>query len=90
MKWSTSYKGPEYMCITENRDMQLLVKHIYFILYHPNKAERCFSARDSTSWMYGIGGKLGETKVAKWLEKKGRVHKIFSILMWVYKIEFER
>ena len=27
------------MCIMDRRDMQLLVKHIYFILYNPNKGK---------------------------------------------------
>ena len=30
------------MCIMDRRDMQLLVKHIYFILYNPNKGKVTF------------------------------------------------
>ena len=30
-------EGPEYMCIMDRRDMKLLVKHIYMILYNPNE-----------------------------------------------------
>ena len=34
--------------------MKLLVKHIYFILYNPNKATTFFRDRGSVGWMYGI------------------------------------
>ena len=70
-----TYGGPEYMCIMDRRDMRLLVKHIYFILYNPNKAKDCFGARENVDWMYGVGGKLEETSsVAQWLRTLGRVN----------------
>ena len=70
-----TYGGPEYMCIMDRRDMRLLVKHIYFILYNPNKAKACFGDRGNVGWMYGVGGKLEESSsVAQWLRTKGRVN----------------
>ena len=59
----------------DRRDMRLLVKHIYFILYNPNKAKACFGDRGNVGWMYGVGGKLEESSsVAQWLRTKGRVN----------------
>lgn len=70
-----NYGGPEYMCIMDRRDMQLLVKHIYIILHHPNQAEDCFHGRENVGWMYGVGGSLEENSpVAKWMRTLGRVN----------------
>jgi len=67
-----TYGGPEYMCIMDRRDMRVLVKHIYFILYHPIKARRCFHGREDVGWMYGVDGSLADTPVAKWMKEAGR------------------
>ena len=44
----------EYICIMDRRDMKLFVKHIYSILYNPNKATTFFGDRGSVGWMYGV------------------------------------
>jgi len=69
-----TYGGPEYMCIMDRRDMQLLVKHIYFVLYHPEAAMKCFHGRENVGWMYGVGGSLeASSPVAQWMTEQGRV-----------------
>ena len=68
------FGGPEYMCIMDRRDMQLLVKHIYFVLYHPNKAVKCFHGREDVNWMFGPGGSLeANSPVAQYMTQQGRV-----------------
>ena len=52
--WSIGYGGQEYICIMDRRDMRLLVKQIYFILYNPNKATTFFGDRGSVGWLYGV------------------------------------
>ena len=67
MTETNAYGDPEYMCIMDRRDMQLLVKHIYMILYNPVKAKRCFHGRENVDWMYGVDGDLAENSVSKWM-----------------------
>jgi len=73
-----TYGGPEYMCIMDRRDMQLLVKHIYFILAHPLKAMRCFHPRHDVGWMYGVGAEnwtnTSEAGFSQWARDQGRVN----------------
>ncbi|WP_298444891.1 hypothetical protein [uncultured Ferrimonas sp.] len=62
--------GPQYMCIMDQRDMQLMVKHIYAIINNADKAKQCFGARQDVDWIYSPGGELEQSSaVAKWLNR---------------------
>jgi len=62
--------GFKKMCVMDRRDMQLLVKHVYQILHNPDKAKKCFAARENVDWIYSPGGKLEEqSEVAQWLDR---------------------
>lgn len=62
--------GVKRMCIMDRRDMQLLVKQIYQILYNQDVAKKCFAARRNVDWLYSPGGKLEEqSPVAKWMKR---------------------
>ena len=53
------------MCIMDRRDMQLLVKHIYFILYNPNKGRVTMNNRLRFSmWLITTSYDVYET--SKW------------------------
>ncbi|MBW3165463.1 hypothetical protein [Ferrimonas balearica] len=63
-------KGPQYMCIMDQRDMQLMVKHIYAVINNPDKAKACFGAREDVDWIYSPGGELERrSPVAQWLNR---------------------
>jgi hypothetical protein len=62
--------GFKTMCVMDRRDMQLLVKHIYQIINNPDKAKKCFAAREEVDWLYSPGGRLeAESEVAQWLKR---------------------
>ena len=62
--------GFKKMCIMDRRDMQILVKQIYQVLYNPDKAKKCFAARRNVDWIYSPGGELeAKSEVAKWLNR---------------------
>jgi hypothetical protein len=62
--------GFKKMCVMDRRDMQLLVKHIYQIIYNPDEAKKCFAARENVDWIYSPGGELEEkSEVAQWLKR---------------------
>ncbi|MDJ0905288.1 MAG: hypothetical protein QNI96_04655 [Woeseiaceae bacterium] len=62
--------GFKRMCIMDQRDMQLLVKHTYQVLNNPDKAKKCFSAREEMDWIYSPGGELeANSPVAQWLDR---------------------
>ncbi|WP_028116309.1 hypothetical protein [Ferrimonas senticii] len=64
-------KGPQYMCIMDNRDMQLMVKHIHAVLANPEQAKQCFGAREDVNWIYSPGGELeANSPVAQWLKRE--------------------
>lgn len=46
------------MCIMDRRDMQLMVKNIYQVIYNADKAKQCFGAREEVNWIYNPGGEL--------------------------------
>ncbi|MEM1120367.1 MAG: hypothetical protein AAGJ18_07940, partial [Bacteroidota bacterium] len=63
--------GLKSMCIMEQRDMQLVVKHIYLVLLNPDKAKKCFAARKNVDWLYSPGGEARKNSpVDKWLNRK--------------------
>ena len=49
------------MCIMDRRDMQLLVKHIYFILYNPNKGRVTMNNYVRSLWSIATGNDVYET-----------------------------
>jgi len=56
------------LCIMDQRDMQLVVKHIYLILHNPDKAKKCFAARRNVDWLYSPGGEARKNSlVDQWL-----------------------
>ena len=62
--------GLKKMCIMEQRDMQLVVKHIYLILLNPEKAKKCFAARSDVEWLYSPGGQARKNStVDQWLNR---------------------
>lgn len=62
--------GERRMCIMDRRDMKILVKNIYQVTNNPDKAKRCFSAREDVDWIYSPGGELEQNSlVAKWLKR---------------------
>jgi hypothetical protein len=65
-----STEGGKNMCIMDRRDMKLLVKNIYQVINNPDKAKKCFGARQDVDWIYSPGGQLAEkSPVAKWLKR---------------------
>ncbi|MGK0409266.1 MAG: hypothetical protein ACJASB_001422 [Shewanella psychromarinicola] len=66
-----STEGGKNMCIMDRRDMKLMVKNIYQVINNPNKAKKCFGAREDVNWIYSPGGKLEQNSpVAKWLKRE--------------------
>ncbi|WP_051435719.1 hypothetical protein [Shewanella fidelis] len=62
--------GPTYQCIMDNRDMQVMVKHIYAVLNNPDKAKQCFSAKkDSTSLLSPSETMTQGSAVARWINR---------------------
>ena len=70
---STVYEtagGVKRMCIMDRRDMKNMVKNIYQVVNNPEKAKKCFSAREDVDWIYSPGGELEQNStVAKWLKR---------------------
>ncbi|MGX9462282.1 hypothetical protein ACWXWU_13760 [Shewanella sp. A14] len=65
-----STEGGKNMCIMDRRDMKLMVKNIYQVINNPNKAKKCFGAREEVNWIYSPGGQLEQNSpVAKWLKR---------------------
>jgi hypothetical protein len=65
-----STEGGKNMCIMDRRDMKLLVKNIYQVINNPDKAKKCFGARQYVDWIYSPGGQLAQNSpVAKWLKR---------------------
>ncbi len=63
-------RGPQYQCILDQRDMQLMVKHLYAVIHNPDKAKACFGAREDVDWIYSPGGELeAASPVAQWLNR---------------------
>jgi len=66
-----STAGGKNMCIMDRRDMKLMVKNIYQVINNPNKAKKCFGAREDVNWIYSPGGELEQnSSVAKWLKRE--------------------
>ncbi|MFL1895264.1 hypothetical protein ACJRPK_06150 [Aquimarina sp. 2-A2] len=62
--------GHKTLCVMDQRDMQLMVKHIYLVLLNPDKAKKCFAARKDVEGLYSPGGKAREiSKVDQWLDR---------------------
>jgi len=62
--------GVKRMCIMDRRDMKNLVKSIYQVINNPDKAKKCFGAREDVDWIYSPGGELeANSPVAKWLKR---------------------
>ncbi len=70
---STVYEtagGVKRMCIMDRRDMKNMVKNIYQVVNNPEKAKKCFGAREDVDWIYSPGGELEQNSpVAKWLKR---------------------
>jgi hypothetical protein len=65
-----STEGGKKMCIMDRRDMKLMVKNIYQVINNPDKAKKCFGAREDVDWIYSPGGDLEKNSpVAKWLKR---------------------
>lgn len=62
--------GHKKLCVMDQKDMQLMVKHIYLVLLNQDKVKKCFAARKNTDSMYSPGGKAREnSKVDQWLNR---------------------
>jgi hypothetical protein len=57
--WETA-GGVKKMCIMDQRDMQIMVKHIWQVVHNPDEAKKCFSARMDVDFIYNTGGELQE------------------------------
>lgn len=65
-----SLSGPVRQCIMENRDMQLLVKHIYAVLHNQEKAFKCFTPQMGVKGLYNPSAELtSASPVAQWLNR---------------------
>jgi len=54
----------------DNRDVQLVVKHIYAVLENPDKAKACFAAREDVDWMFTPSvGMENSSEVAQYFER---------------------
>jgi len=66
-----SVDGVKKMCIMDQRDMQIMVKHIWQVVYNPDEAKKCFAAREEIDWLYNPGGEIQEkSEVAQWANRK--------------------
>ncbi|MEL7161302.1 MAG: hypothetical protein AAFN92_11145 [Bacteroidota bacterium] len=62
--------GLHRLCIMDQKDMQLVVKHIYLVLLNPDKAKKCFAARRDVDWLYSPGGEARvNSTVDQWLDR---------------------
>jgi len=62
--------GHKKMCVMDQRDMQLMVKHIYLVLLNPDKAKKCFATRSDVDWLYSPGGEAKEnSEVDQWINR---------------------
>jgi hypothetical protein len=67
--WET-VDGVKRMCIMDQRDMQLMVKHIFQVVHNPTAAKKCFSAQLDVDWIYNPGGELeAKSEVAQWAKR---------------------
>lgn len=55
--WET-VDGVKKMCIMDQRDMQIMVKHIWQVVHNADEAKKCFSARTDVDFIYNTGGEL--------------------------------
>lgn len=68
--WETVGGVSKKMCIMDQRDMQIMVKHIWQVVYNPDEAKKCFSARQDLDWIYNPGGELeAKSEVAQWAKR---------------------
>ena len=62
--------GHKKICVMDEKDMQLMVKHIYLILLNQEKAKKCFAARKEVDFLYSPGGEAREnSKVDQWVHR---------------------
>ncbi|MEG2432887.1 MAG: hypothetical protein RSB25_14665, partial [Acinetobacter sp.] len=63
--------GPKRQCITENQDVQDLLKEIYSVLNNKDEAFKCFTPQKDVDGLYSPGGALTQNSpVATWLNRK--------------------
>lgn len=63
--------GKKKLCIMDQKDMQLVVKHIYLVLSNPDEAKRCFAARRDVDWLYSPGGEArANSPVDRWANRQ--------------------
>ena len=66
--------GFKSMCITDRREVQLMVKHIYQVVNNPEKAKACFSPRKENKGLTAPAGELlKRSLVAQWLNRQSIV-----------------
>ena len=64
--------GFKSMCITDRREVQLMVKHIYQVVNNPEKAKACFAPRKGEEGLLAPDGELlKRSLVAQWLQRQG-------------------
>ncbi|KPM32151.1 Hypothetical protein I595_1800 [Croceitalea dokdonensis DOKDO 023] len=62
--------GHKKLCVMDEKDMRLMVKHIYLVLLNQDKAKKCFAARKDLDWLYSPGGKARENSIVdQWLDR---------------------
>lgn len=64
--------GLETRCVTRYRDVQLMVKHIDWVLANPNKARRCFDAQKNYEAfpLYAPSDEMkAASEVASWVDR---------------------
>lgn len=63
--------GAKRQCITENQDVQDMLKEIYTVLNNKDKAFKCFTPQIGIKGLYSPGGALARNSpVATWLNRK--------------------
>lgn len=75
---SISPNKPIRQCIMDNRDVQVLVKHLYTIVHNKEKAFQCFSPQKRIDGLYSPNDTLErQSDVAMWL-KRPSLHKYYQ------------
>lgn len=61
---------PIRQCITDNEDVQKLIKHLYIIINNQDRAFKCFNPQKKVNGLYSPSDKLiKQSSVAKWLNR---------------------
>ncbi len=63
-------KGAQKQCITDNVDVQKMIKHIYAVVHNPEKAKACFNPQIKNPDIYIANqSSIYDIPIGKWLER---------------------